>query len=108
MPQWPQRTNKRHRPPEFLLAVLEDLRTLLAIAHGQAVQEQDLGLRRGMKVLEVPMVQFISFFCRSSRSLGFIAIYPGLAMPANQLNLTGYPDIPDPYLVRKKEQREDG
>ncbi|GAW03729.1 rna polymerase ii transcription [Lentinula edodes] len=39
---------------------------------------------------------------------GADAIYPGLAMPANQLNLTGYPDLPDPYLVRKKEQREDG
>ncbi|KAJ3732448.1 hypothetical protein DFJ43DRAFT_1039315 [Lentinula guzmanii] len=36
------------------------------------------------------------------------AMYPGLTMPTNQLNLTGYPDLPDPYLVRKKEQREDG
>ncbi|KAJ4477475.1 hypothetical protein J3R30DRAFT_3486405 [Lentinula aciculospora] len=35
------------------------------------------------------------------------AMYPGLAMPANPLNLTAY-DLPDPYLVRKKEQREDG
>ncbi|KAF5390135.1 hypothetical protein D9757_003782 [Collybiopsis confluens] len=36
------------------------------------------------------------------------AMYPGLAMPANQLSLTGYPELPDPYLVRKKEPRDDG
>jgi hypothetical protein len=35
------------------------------------------------------------------------AMYPGLAMPANQLSLTGFPDLPDPYLVRKKEHRDE-
>ncbi|KAF9060413.1 hypothetical protein BDP27DRAFT_422554 [Rhodocollybia butyracea] len=37
------------------------------------------------------------------------AMYPGLAHQSNQLGLSGFPDLPDPYLVRKKEfKSEDG
>ncbi|KIK70114.1 hypothetical protein GYMLUDRAFT_67369 [Collybiopsis luxurians FD-317 M1] len=35
------------------------------------------------------------------------AMYPGLTVPANQLSLTGFPDLPDPYIVRKKEPGDD-
>lgn len=102
MRQWLLPTNNRFR---FQVEDLDVIHPVVEVI----VPEQDLIRVAGTKV-PIPAKVSNSEMSPSVNSNSLAAVYPGLSMPANQLSLAGFPDLPDPYLVRvpKRERNDDG